>query len=275
MTARAIAYSLYELEFVRARKQMARQMLHAAFVARFGRHDVSVENIKSLCTRHGWSSRDMWTADEDQALRDWFPITTTMLVAAELGRSHSAVAHRARKLGVRKDSEYLATEAGRINRECGNGIATRFQPGNVPDNKGVRRPGWAVGRMKATQFTAGKPSWRYMPIGSTRLVDGYEYTKIADTPRVPYTRNWKPTHVLRWEAVHGPVPPKHALKCLDSNRRNTDPANWLCVPRSMLPLLSGGRMARLGYDQAPAELKPTLLALAQLQHAANKRRETA
>jgi hypothetical protein len=129
--------------------------------------------------------------------------------------------------------------------------------------------------MKDTQFVAGLPSWRYQTIGSTRIVDGYEYTKVTDTPRVAWTKNWKLTHVMRWESVHGAVPPKHALKCLDSNRLNTDPSNWLCVPRSMLPLLSGGRMARVGYDQAPAELKPTLLALAQLQHAATKRREVA
>ena len=268
-------YQPDELAFIHAHKHLSRGALHAAFVATFGRHDVTPSSMKSLCARLRWARRETWTADEDLALRDWFPMTPTVLLAAELGRSHSAVSQRARKLGVVKNPEYLAMEAGRIARETGLGVATRFAPGHTPANKGQRRPGWAPGRMAETQFRPRIPSWRYQPVGSTRVVDGYEYTKTADTPKVAWTKNWRPTHILRWEALHGPVPKGHALKSLDGNRLNTAPDNWTAVPRAIMPLLNGGRSKRrIAFDQAPAELKPTLLALANLQHAAKRRQES-
>jgi hypothetical protein len=43
--------------------------------------------------------------------------------------------------------------------------------------------------------------------------------------------------------------------------------NWELVPRAILPLLNGGRNKRgIAYDQAPAELKPTVMAIAKLRH---------
>ena len=35
---------------------MPRRDLHAAFVEQFGRRDISFNNIKQLCTRHGWAT---------------------------------------------------------------------------------------------------------------------------------------------------------------------------------------------------------------------------
>jgi hypothetical protein len=81
--------------------------------------------------------------------------------------------------------------------------------------------------------------------------------------------NWKPTHVLRWEAAHGPIPPKHALKCLDGNRRNTDPGNWVCIHRTVLCRLN---RSGLDYDHAPPELRPAILALAKVRAAVGSRR---
>lgn len=122
--------------------------------------------------------------------------------------------------------------------------------------------------MKETQFTAGQAGWNYKPVGSERIVDGYRYTKVSDIRRVPWTVNWKPTHVLLWEKTHGSVPEGYALKCLDGDRLNVDPSNWTVVPRAILPRLNG-RFGR-GFDQAPAELKPTILAVAKLEHAARE-----
>lgn len=268
-----IIYSASELAFVEARKHEPRVQLHAAFVAQFHRHDVSVDNIKALCTRMGWSTRDAWTDDEVAVVRDHFPFIPTEVVAAELGRSASAVSQVARKLSLRKDPEYLVT-AGRIQKGERRGTATEFKKGTTPANKGVKRGrGWAPGRMGQTQFKPRQKSWLWKPIGSTRIVDGYEYTKVNDVPNVVHTVNWKATHLLRWEAVHGPVPAGHALKCLDGNRLNADPANWECVPRGVLAHLNGGRTKkRLAYDAAPVELKPTVLAVAKLLHAAKQRR---
>ena len=64
-----------------------------------------------------------------------------------------------------------------------------------------------------------------MPIGSTRLVDGYVYRKVADVANVPYTVNWMPLHILEWERVNGPLPAGHCLWFKDGDRLNVDVAN--------------------------------------------------
>lgn len=71
-------------------------------------------------------------------------------------------------------------------------------------------------------------------------------------------------HRWLWEQRHGPIPDGHALKSLDGNKLNTDPSNWELVPRGLLPRLNGihGR----DYDAAPAEMKPTIMAVAKLAH---------
>jgi hypothetical protein len=50
---------------------------------------------------------------------------------------------------------------------------------------------------------------------------------------------------------------------------NTDPDNWALIPRALLPRLNGvhGR----GYDEAPADLKPAILAVTTLEHTARAR----
>lgn len=49
-----IAYSADERAFLEDRKAMLRRDLHAAFVAAFGREDVSLENLKAMMKRNGW-----------------------------------------------------------------------------------------------------------------------------------------------------------------------------------------------------------------------------
>ncbi len=278
MKGARIIYSAQERAFVQSRAKMPRAMLHAQFVAAFGRADVTVDHLKSLCSRNGWATRAWWTADDDALLLARFPHEMTATLARALGRSVSAVSGRASQLGLKKTAAYLASpESGRTQPGQTRGASTRFKPGQTPPNKSVKhRKGWAPGRMKDTQFIAGQSTWNHMPLGSTRLIAGYEYTKVRDTPRVSYAKNWTATHILNWEAAHGQLPAGHALKCLDSNRLNTAASNWTAVPRSLLPRLNGGPRGRhLGYDDAPVEIKPVILTIARLAHAAKRAKERA
>lgn len=275
MRGSVIKYNAAEIAYIEARHTLPRRVLHAEFVKRFKRNDVDLDAIKRLCCRNGWTTRTRWNAEDDAMLRTQYADISTAKLAVLLDRDTNSVYHRAHKLGLHKSAEYLASaDACRLRRGDNVGAAHQFPKGHVPANKGVKRPpGWSAGNMKETQFKKGQPPWNWMPIGSTRLVDGYEYTKISDVRCVPYTVNWKPTHVLGWEAVNGSVPKKHALKCLDGNRLNTHVSNWQLVPLSMLPRLSGRTdHGRLGYDAAPAELKPILMAVAKLQNAASVHR---
>ncbi len=272
MTRRRITYSADELAFIKTLAQLPREAVRAELEEVFGRRDVTVGHIKSLCVRNRWTTRERFSGAEDSQIRQRFPSMATEELAAIMGRSASGISQRARRLGVSKDPDYLAT-AGRIQRGERRGEATQFRKGDTPRNKGVKRPkGWAPGRMRESQFSKGTIPHRWRPIGSTRVIDGYEYTKVADHRNATWTMNWKVTHVLRWEAVHGKIPPKHCLKSIDGNRLNTDPSNWQLIERALLPLINGGKGSRLSYDEAPDDLKPTVLAVAKLRRAVIKRK---
>lgn len=56
MKGRCVPYSEAELAFLEGGRSMSRRALHAAFVEAFGRSDVSLDNIKALCSRKRWST---------------------------------------------------------------------------------------------------------------------------------------------------------------------------------------------------------------------------
>lgn len=153
-----------------------------------------------------------------------------------------------------------------------------FERGQEPANKGQKcAPGTGAlhPNARATQFRkghgrSGVAVTLYKPIGAERLCkDGYLERKIHDG--MPLQSRWRAVHLIRWEAINGPIPDGHCLKALDGDRLNTDPANWKLIPRTMLPALNGGRNKRRpAYDNAAPELKPTLLAIAEVEHIARK-----
>lgn len=155
------------------------------------------------------------------------------------------------------------------------GRTGRFPRGHVPANKGrkgYRAPGCEKGWFRPGE-RRGRANRNWKPVGAERVSkDGYIERKIRDDG--PMRKRWRAVHVIEWEKVNGPVPEGHALKCLDGDRRNTDPSNWIAVPRAILPRLTG-RWRAIPYDTAPPELKPVLLAAARLEHAAReaKRRQ--
>lgn len=150
-----------------------------------------------------------------------------------------------------------------------------FEPGQVPPNKG--RKGYCAPGSEKGWFRTGErrgvAERLYKPIGTERVSkDGYLERKIHDG--MPLQSRWRAVHLIRWEAENGPVPKGHCLKSVDGDRSNTDPENWIPVPRAMIPRLAG-RWREVPYDSAPPELKPLLLAIARLEHAAREKRKDA
>lgn len=203
-----ISYTPKELAWIEAHCTMTRRDLHAGFCKKFRRVDVSLDNIKSLCTRRGWKT----------------------------------------------------------------GRDGRIQPGNVPANKGKKMPYNA--NSARTQFKKGNRTGRanlnYKPIGTERTTrDGYIERKIHDG--LPMQSRWRLLHLVNWEKKNGPLPEGMCLKCLDGNRQNTDPSNWELIPRALLPALDARRRTR--YQTASPELRPALLNLAKLKHAAKTKKK--
>jgi hypothetical protein len=151
-----------------------------------------------------------------------------------------------------------------------------FAPGGVPANKGRTMPFNA--NSAATRFKQGSRSGRadelYKPIGTERLTkDGYRQRKMHDG--LPMQSRWQLVQRVEWEAANGPVPDGYALKCLNGDRHDCRPSNWEAVPRAVLARLNEGRhRTQIGYDAAPAELKPTVMAIAKLKHAAQVARQS-
>jgi hypothetical protein len=157
-------------------------------------------------------------------------------------------------------------------KRCGwlTGRDGRYHPGQTPLNKGERRPGCTRG--SKTWFKPGTPAPNAHEVGQERVRgDGYVEVMVAETN--PYTgapRRYVLKHRVAWEAENGPLPTGHVLKSLDGDRKNTCSENWVAVPRGLLPRLNG-RFGR-NYDVAAPELRPTLLAISKLEHAAREAR---
>lgn len=156
------------------------------------------------------------------------------VIAALLERSVNSVYDAATLQGLAKSSEYRArANAAHGRRLIEAGKNHRFQKGLIPANKGTRRPGWAPGRMRETQFKKGQRNYHQMDVGSTRLIAGYLYLKVAEVPNVPYTVNWQPLHILNWEIANGrALPLGHCLWFRDGNRLNVEPENLELITRA-------------------------------------------
>ncbi|HEX8485729.1 HNH endonuclease [Sphingomonas sp.] len=154
------------------------------------------------------------------------------------------------------------------------GRTGQFAKGLVSHNAGKPMP--SRGRSSETQFKPGQLSGTALlnrkPVGFERLSkDGYLERKIHDG--LPYRSRWRAVHLIRWEELNGRVPAGHCLKNLTGDRLDTDPSNWRLISRALLPRLNGGTHKKLlAYDQASPDVKPTLLALAELAHATKRSR---
>jgi len=200
----------------------------------------------------------LWTAEEDQLLRDRYPHMPTFAMAQMLGRPVAGTYQRARELGLQKTDAYYASPlSGRIRPDDNRGGAARFKPGNVPPNKGLRRPGWHRGRMRETQFKPGC-AVNAQPVGARRDVGGYVFIKMADTPNTCWNRNWYPEHILTWEAAHGPLPPMHAVCFKNGDRTDIRLDNLELVHRRDL-------MRRNSLHNLPAPLKGAIVTLGALK----------
>jgi hypothetical protein len=258
-------YSKAELAFISRRRKLSRRDLQAAFVAAFGRRDVTVENIRQLCMRNGWQT------DPRQRRR-------RTLGRTKFSKSEQAFLRRRQQMPRRELHAAYVEKFGReISLEALKALCDRlglrtgrtggFEKGMVPANKGKKMPFNA--NSARTQFKKGQPCRNTKPLGWVYTDrDGYVLISIAErNPHTGFKRRFVFKHRLLWEKAHGPIPKGMVLKC-KGEKANSEPSNWELIPRGVLTRLN----KRGGFADAPAELKPTLMAIAKLQHETGKRR---
>lgn len=267
MRARAITYSASEMQWLEANRTMVISDYHAAFVAAFGRADVTAAHLHGLRKRKGWKvgrapgryvgRHTKYSAAEIAWLRD----NCTM----KIGDYHRAFC----AAFGRTDLSATNLNALRKRKKWKTGRDGHFNKGSVPWSKGKKlgnNPGSA-----RTQFRKGAQPHNTKYAGHERVAThGYVEISVEQTnPHTGFERRYVLKHRWLWEQAHGPIPEDMVLKC-KGDVLNTDPSNWELVPRGLLPRLNGksGR----GYDQAPAELKPAIMAVARLEHRVHEKR---
>lgn len=216
--------------------------------------------IKTRANRLGLcrTDRKPWRAADLRLLRERYPHERTVDVAAALGRPVNTVYQKAIGIGLRKTAAYLASPAAcRTNGR--QGIGSRFEKGHVPANKGLRRPGWARGRMAETQFKPGQAPTNHKPVGYERVtVDGYRERKVAEP------KTFRAVHVLLWEEHLGPVPKGCAVVFKNGNKTDIRIDNLALVSRAEL-------MRRNSYHRYPKEIARVIQLRGALNRQINKR----
>lgn len=176
-------------------------------------------------------SRIPYGPEEDEIIRRLWPINTAADVGSLIDRAPSSVDNRAQKLALRKAPAYIAA------------TSTCFRQGQVPANKGLRRPGWSPGRMAETQFKPGVLQGRAadieQPIGAERITkDGILQRKVNND--LPFQRRWKAVHAIVWEAGNGPIPAGHVV-IFKPGHATTDASR---IAADGLELVSRGELMR-------------------------------
>jgi hypothetical protein len=170
-----------------------------------------------------------WSERELEVLRESYPVMSAREVAALVGHSEKAVWSRSRKLGLKTSSEFIRSR-GRENAQHPRSVATRFQKGLVPKNKGVRIERWmsaeGLRRSRAVRFKKGHVPANTKPVGYERLSkDGYVYIKACDGMPMVLKHRWV------WEQAHGAIPKGYNVMFVDGDRTNCALGNLRLVSR--------------------------------------------
>ena len=149
-------------------------------------------------------TRDYWTPEHEQRLRDLYADHPTEDIASELGRPVHKVLAKAWRMGLRKSRECIARIARARTGESHHSVAYRWQPGEEPWNKGVKGSIGHHPNTRATQFKPGAKPHTWVPVGSLRVKDGMLEIKYSDDKGSP-SRRWRSYATNVWMQAHGPV----------------------------------------------------------------------
>ncbi|WP_273036802.1 HNH endonuclease [Massilia timonae] len=158
------------------------------------------------------AQKTIWTDDQLDLLRTFYPKFKTEDIAFMVGHSLQTVYRKANSLGLKKTPEFIAAEAARqLSRPDHPARACRFQKGLVPWNKGVKGVAGVQEACRATHFKPGQMPHNTLPIGSLKLDKDNVLLRKVSNNKGNNSARWRSVHELVWVEVNGPVPPKHMV----------------------------------------------------------------
>jgi hypothetical protein len=252
------------MQWLEANRLMVISDYHRAFCVAFDREDVSAVHLHGLRKRKDWKigcalarGRMVGRHTKYSATEIAWLLDNCTMVVGDYHRAFCAQFNR---------TDVTAVALNQLRKKEGwkTGRDGRFKKDSVPWSKGKKLPFNA--KSARTQFKTGQlpANTKYAGHEHIRKPDGYVEISVKETnPHTGFERRYVLKHRWLWEQANGPIPDGMVLKC-KGDVLNTDPSNWELVPRALLPRLNG-RFGR-GYDEAPAELKPTIMAVAKLEH---------
>lgn len=168
-------------------------------------------------------NRRLWTDREVALLKRLYLDTSSSRLRKIFRRPITKIYQAAARHGLKKSDAFMARKHAAEKRRLQKyGAAHRFPKGHVPLNKGLRRPGWAPGRMRETQFRKGHFPFNRDPdfyvIGALRVnSDGYVEMRVSFEHGA---KGWRALHRILWQDAHGPIPPGHIVVFRDRDRLN-------------------------------------------------------
>ena len=156
-------------------------------------------------------------------------------------------------IGIRQMKAY------KKNHRINTGLTGRFEPGHIPENKGMKMSPEAYEKCAPTMFQKGQSPANHKPVGTVSVRNNakkrqkYVYEKVAE-PNV-----WRLKHILEWEKHNGPVPKRKAIIFADGDPMNTNIDNLVMVSRSQLAVMN--RWGIRGYDKETAEVAANVASL--------------
>lgn len=171
-------------------------------------------------------NRKPWTQDEVAILVEMYPKHFASEIAVKLGRPTCSIYNKAYALGLRSDPG-SASRAGRVGAAHPNSVATRFQIGSIPANKGKKMCADVYQKVARTMFKKGNTPATHRPVGTeSERSDGYVWVKVAE-PKI-----WKLKHRLVWEQHNGPIPRGYNVQFRNRNRRDFRIENLYLISRA-------------------------------------------
>lgn len=155
-----------------------------------------------------------WTPAWEDLLREHYPNLQSKVIAQAIGVPVKAVYQKARSLGLAKSAAfYQAENSGRIlrGRTDPRMVASQFQKGLTPWNKGTKGVVGVQEACRATQFKKGSKPHNTHAVGSYRINrEGHLQQKIGEA-KGSNSMRWRGVAEILWCKANGPVPAGHMV----------------------------------------------------------------